>query len=259
MLSAWLLTLALSGGPALPVATAHGQATRAPFDSTRVEPVLPEHSRGRSALAGAWNVTAAPLLTPRTARILAAGAVLTGGALLIEDPERTARALEQPGLDQASDFGNLYGNGVTLGSGVLVLLAIGAGAHNARCLAAGTDAVRALGAAYVAVGALKLAVRRTRPDGGSYSFPSGHTAGAFAIAPVLADHFGRKVGYPAYALAVMTGLGRLEDRRHYLSDVVFGAALGTAAGVAFSGSHSAGAPALSVTLHGGQPALTLRF
>ena len=231
----------------------------AALDSTRVERTSDERTRARSVFASAWNVTAAPLLTPRTARILAAGAVLTGGALLIEDPESTARALEQPGLDQASDLGNLYGNGVTLGSGVLVLLAIGAGAHDARCLAAGTDAVRALGAAYASVGVLKLAVRRTRPDGGSYSFPSGHSAGAFAIAPVLADHFGWKVGCPAYALAVMTGLGRLEDRKHYLSDVVFGAALGTAAGVAFSGSHAAGAPALSVTLQGGQPALTLRF
>jgi membrane-associated phospholipid phosphatase len=80
------------------------------------------------------------------------------------------------------------------------------------------------------VWAIKPTVNATRPDGGRYSFPSGHTAAAFSVAPVIARHLGCKAGLAAYTVASLTGLARMEDRRHYLSDVLFGAAIGIAAG-----------------------------
>jgi membrane-associated phospholipid phosphatase len=55
---------------------------------------------------------------------------------------------------------------------------------------------------------------------------------AFAVAPVFTERFGWRAGVPAYALALVTAIGRMEDRRHYLSDCVFGAALGLASGTA---------------------------
>ncbi len=76
----------------------------------------------------------------------------------------------------------------------------------------------------------KQAVRRHRPEGSGYAFPSGHTTVSFASATVLQRHFGWRVGAPAYALASYVAMSRVQMQRHYLSDVAFGAALGIAAG-----------------------------
>jgi membrane-associated phospholipid phosphatase len=75
--------------------------------------------------------------------------------------------------------------------------------------------------------AIKLAVGRERPNGeDSQSFPSGHTSNAFALAAVVEGHYGWKLGVPAYLLAGFVGASRLEQDKHYLSDVVAGATLG---------------------------------
>jgi membrane-associated phospholipid phosphatase len=47
---------------------------------------------------------------------------------------------------------------------------------------------------------------------------------------VLLQEFGPKVGVPAYAGAVYVAVSRLSEKQHYLSDVVFGAAVGSIAG-----------------------------
>jgi membrane-associated phospholipid phosphatase len=78
--------------------------------------------------------------------------------------------------------------------------------------------------------AVKLSVRRGRPDGTEFSFPSGHSSVSFASATVLHRHFGWKVGAPAYAVATYVAASRIQEKRHFLSDVVFGAAVGIAAG-----------------------------
>jgi hypothetical protein len=77
---------------------------------------------------------------------------------------------------------------------------------------------------------IKVAAHRTRPNGEPWSFPSGHASTSFALASVLQDHFGWKVGLPAFAAAAYTGASRVADNWHWTSDVVFGAALGIAAG-----------------------------
>jgi membrane-associated phospholipid phosphatase len=72
-------------------------------------------------------------------------------------------------------------------------------------------------------------VRRERPDGSNnVSFPSGHTAGGFAAASVLGQHYGWKASIPAYIGAIYIAAARVDGNKHYLSDVVFGAALGLA-------------------------------
>ncbi len=61
----------------------------------------------------------------------------------------------------------------------------------------------------------------------SYSFPSGHTALAFAAATTLAlDHPQWYVVVPAYVWAGGVGVSRVWHGAHYPSDVLAGAALG---------------------------------
>jgi membrane-associated phospholipid phosphatase len=74
---------------------------------------------------------------------------------------------------------------------------------------------------------IKVAVGRERPNGqDDKSFPSGHTSNSFALAAVAERHYGWKLGVPAYLLASLVGASRLEQDKHYLSDVVAGATLG---------------------------------
>jgi len=77
---------------------------------------------------------------------------------------------------------------------------------------------------------LKYSVNRTRPNGDPRSFPSGHATAAFATATVLQEHYGWKFGVPAYALAAYVAAERVTQKKHWPSDVVFGAALGTMSG-----------------------------
>ena len=85
--------------------------------------------------------------------------------------------------------------------------------------------------------AIKLSVRRTRPNGGKYSFPSGHASATFALAAVLERHLGYRLAWPTVAIATYVGTSRLHDNVHFLSDVVFGAGLGTAVGWTVVGRH----------------------
>lgn len=59
------------------------------------------------------------------------------------------------------------------------------------------------------------------------SFPSGHTSNAFALAGSLAYSYGWAAGVPAYLVATGIGVSRIREGRHWMSDVVGGAFLGT--------------------------------
>lgn len=108
---------------------------------------------------------------------------------------------------------------------------IGRTSGSPRLALFGGDLVRAQLLAQGTTQTIKHAVGRTRPDGSnSHSFPSGHTSTMFATATVVQRHFGWKAGIPAYAAAAYVAAGRVQDQRHYLSDVAFGAALGIVAG-----------------------------
>ena len=80
------------------------------------------------------------------------------------------------------------------------------------------------------VHALKTITDRDRPDhSGFNSFPSGHTANAFASAEFLSQEYkdvSPSYGYAGYAVATATGLLRMYNNRHWLSDVVAGAGFG---------------------------------
>lgn len=71
---------------------------------------------------------------------------------------------------------------------------------------------------------------RTRPDGSSdNSFPSGHTATAFAGAEFFNREYGGLspwYGVAAYTTAATTGYLRIYNNKHWFSDVLAGAGIG---------------------------------
>lgn len=80
------------------------------------------------------------------------------------------------------------------------------------------------------VNLLKQTTHVERPDGSNnHSFPSGHTATAFMTATMLTKEYGHKspwIGIGAYTAAAATGLMRMANNKHWLSDVLTGAGIG---------------------------------
>lgn len=86
----------------------------------------------------------------------------------------------------------------------------------------GESAVVTLGVTY----SLKYAVNERRPNGGSGSFPSGHSSISFASAEFMRKRYGWECGIPAYAAASFVAYSRVEANEHYPHDVIAGAAIG---------------------------------
>ena len=95
----------------------------------------------------------------------------------------------------------------------------------------GMDLLRAQAISELLVQPIKFATHRQRPDGSNFqSFPSGHAAATFAAATVIGRHLGWQKAALVYGIASYVAASRLHDNVHYLSDVVFGAAVGSIAG-----------------------------
>jgi hypothetical protein len=78
---------------------------------------------------------------------------------------------------------------------------------------------------------LKYATHRERPDGSNaHSFPSGHASVTFATATVIERHLGWRYSVLGYTIASYVAASRLHENKHWLSDVVFGAAVGAIGG-----------------------------
>lgn len=132
-------------------------------------------------------------------------------------------------LSQAADYSRLS-------LAAAAILALVGGPAGRRAAGRGLASV-AVTATVVNV-ALKPLTRRRRPDGAtgvrqlirmprSRSFPSGHTAAAFAFATGVARTL-PPVGPPLYALAALVGYSRVQTGVHYPLDVVSGALCGAA-------------------------------
>jgi membrane-associated phospholipid phosphatase len=167
--------------------------------------------------------------SPGTAKILGTFAV-AGLAVMHWDNasvEDTSERLSKGAYTVGNIGGSLY---VQAGAS-LATYAIGRATGTPQLTAVGGDLMRAQILSQLFVQGAKFAVARQRPDGSnSLSFPSGHSASAFATATVVQDHFGWKAGIPAYTFASFVAASRLGASKHYLSDVVVGAGIGIAAG-----------------------------
>jgi len=95
----------------------------------------------------------------------------------------------------------------------------------------GMDLIRAQIINDVLTQTLKITTHRERPNHEDRrSFPSGHASITFATATVIERHLGWKQAALGYTIASYVAASRLHDNKHHLSDVIFGAAVGTIAG-----------------------------
>ncbi len=159
-------------------------------------------------------------------------------AALVATDRRTAGVLhdDAPRLEASRDVsyaGSLYTAGALAAASYLV----GRHVNNPRLRETGLLGAEALADTVIVYTALKEVTQRPRPreDGGrgrfftgGNSFPSGHTMNAFAFATVVADEYQDRplVRWGAYGIAGLVGVSRFTGRKHFLSDVVVGGAVG---------------------------------
>ncbi|MFH1686747.1 MAG: phosphatase PAP2 family protein [bacterium] len=163
---------------------------------------------------------------------------------------------------------NLFEIGETVGDGAFPVLAsatswsVGKIVGSSRLRDFGSDLFRTQVVNGFLTATLKGMVNRSRPDGAPHSYPSGHTSSAFATAGVIFAHFGKTWGIGAFALAGYVGFSRLQEGKHYLSDVIAGGILGSYVSLKLSGRkrHGRGLSIAPLTRsEGAGLALSLKF
>ncbi len=185
--------------------------------------------------------------------IAGAAVAATGLGMLADDPVRTEMKRQHGAAgDVLADAGNLYGT-------PLPAAAIGGGLYLSGLIAdapgvrrAGRHVMQAVLYAGLVTTTLKVVIGRHRPflnDGPQvyrgptlqdpyHSLPSGHSTLAFALSSVLAAEIDNPFATIAlYGMASVTGLSRIYADRHWTSDVVLGAAIGTACGYGVAHLH----------------------
>jgi membrane-associated phospholipid phosphatase len=156
---------------------------------------------------------------------VAAGGILSAALSPLDDN------LSDWDPNTVSRAGQWIGNPFVLAGATLAVYGAGAWKGKARVRHLAADALRAQALALGLTSGLKYTVQRERPDESSQdSFPSGHASQTFATATVVARHLGIKAGIPAYATAAFVSISRINQHRHWVSDVAFGAGLGVAVG-----------------------------
>jgi membrane-associated phospholipid phosphatase len=178
-----------------------------------------------------------------------------------EEPEFTEMWATEP-ADRFFEFGEILGSGAFQALASAACYTVGWLGDYSRLESLGSDLLRAHAINGIVTAGLKGAVNRSRPDGSAYSYPSGHTSSAFTSAGVIYYDLGPKWGIPAFVVASYIGLSRLQENKHYFSDLVAGAVLGTY--VSFKITHRADGKNgfdIKPAMIGGSPGarLSLRF
>lgn len=212
---------------------------------------------------------------PSTAGWLIAGSAVAG-SFLLDDEAREELYLERPdGAGALERVGNRFGNPLIASS----LIGLGYVAGHAAGRPALAEGSARAAAGFLATGivtqTLKWAVGRPRPDlgpdadelrPGSFdndhqAWPSGHVSTAFSLATSVAMESDRAwVGAAAYGLAGVTAWSRIHADRHWTSDVVAGAVIGTVATrttIRWLEARAAGGTAPALAIGPGGATLTL--
>ena len=198
--------------PTVVAAPAEGPKTSASADGRRtMGRLLP--NLGRAVVGTVSGDNLGPFL---------AGGVVTAGASYLDQAVKDSISDGTSGSTASKAGGPIWSTLFVVG-----MFTGGRLSHHTRFRAMTYDMLDASIVNGVYTEVLKLAVKRERPNGeDNKSFPSGHASNAFTLATVVQRHYGWKIGAPAYALAGLVGVSRLQQNKHYLSDVVMGGALG---------------------------------
>jgi len=228
--------------------------------------LVPATAAGQNADSTSSHV---PLFTYRDA-ILAGAFALT--ARLVHPLDEHYRDRLQDSSTQANRklqvLATFVRTTATPGSYVIgtTMYAVGRLAKNEKLASLGLHGTEALLVGEGVAGVVKMVVGRQRPSvepgnpnsyefmrglrgGDAYrSFPSGHTVSAFAAAAAVTAETSRNapntrwiVGPVLYSGAALVGISRMYNNRHWASDIIVGAGIGTFAGlkvVRFNDSHS---------------------
>jgi len=171
--------------------------------------------------------------------------VVAEGGILFADQsvkdffqENRSASLDKFSRNFLEPFGGNYSLLVMSG-----FMAHGLLAKNSKSVSTALISLESFLLASVVVRIPKTLVGRDRPDVANdqfqfkgpfhgNSFPSGHTTAVFSVASVIATQYRdtKWVPFVAYSVASMVGLSRIYDNKHWLSDVVAGAAIGTLVG-----------------------------
>src|SRR5262249_22285158 len=134
-------------------------------------------------------------------------------------------------VDSFFEFGEFTGASPTLIATSLSVYVTGRATGNRKVSHVGMDLIEAVILNQAIVYTVKVATQRERPDGSDkLSFPSGHASDTFAVATTLERHLGWRGAIPGYIFSSYVALSRVNDQRHYLSDVVMGSAVGIIVG-----------------------------
>jgi PAP2 superfamily len=229
MLPALVFALALADEPPAQ------QPTAEPTNPDQVkaevkEPPTPAHT-GLRALSANLVEDVKHLPAKQNLYLAAIGGALAAGVHPVDQTFNVRLRSHYDGVNRAFAAGKYFGNTpeqVALSIGTYVA---GRLFDQPKTAHIGMDLLQAQILTELLVQPIKIATKRERPDGSNrHSFPSGHAAVTFAGATVIERHAGWRRSLLGYGVASYVAASRLHDNRHYLSDVVFGAAVGSIAG-----------------------------
>lgn len=213
-------------------------------DSVQTKPENKAKTYAKYFLEDALRIGAAPVWW-NEGDWLKFGAVTAGTGLLVWQDDEIRNAFQRNRTHTTNRIANRFTPFGAAGIAQPVLIGIFAGAtvfKEKKLQALALDGWEASYFALTATSLLKAATSRARPfeekgvwkrtgfSTGS-SFPSGHTTQAFVLAAVASGHFPKTwVKVLSYGLAAGVGLARMNDDKHFASDVLVGAALGYSVG-----------------------------
>jgi hypothetical protein len=194
------------------------------------EPPTPPHT-GIRALFGNLGEDLQHLPSLQNLELAGVGGVLAGAAHPFDQPLNEAAQNHYDGLNAFFAAGKYLGNTPEQVAFSIGTYAVGRWKDQPRVAHLGMDLLQAQILSEILVEPIKFATQRERPDGSDHhSFPSGHASVTFATATVIERHLGWRKSIVGYAIASYVAMSRIHDNKHYLSDVVFGAAVGSIAG-----------------------------
>ncbi len=195
-----------------------------------------------------------------------AGVVIaaTGGAYLVDDNIRKeAATIHTSQRINLSAYIREYGGTYSIIGSSVGLYTLGLLTQSEEVRTSGRLVLEAFIVSGVVNGGLKVLLGRGRPYlnlgkdkfkplnflNDYNSLPSGHTTVAFTISTVLAEHIDRWwASAGLYTIAAATGISRIYDDKHWLSDVVLGASIGYFSGKLITAAHQAQRSTNSTTL-----------